>query len=1197
MSTPRLPWDDDLPEEPGIGNRESAVETPGITDQEPGTGHRDPGTGEEQPGTGQEQPGVGSRHSAVQSPGPSAAGGSSDPPGRSAAAGARAGSSTADRRPPTAGPWHTAIHGTALARLAAVRRQVLAHRTGRIRVVAPTHEHAHDVVRFALADTSASLGVARAGWVGYSVRLATPALVARALTPVSPLGFEAIVARVVSRARGDGALVHFGDASRHPGFVPCLARTLTEVRLAGLPATVLDDGTPKGQDMARLLTAVERSMADLGHADRAEVLALAAHAVEQGDGDELTSALALVDPPLASRRDVRLARALLARSRDALLTAPDGDRWVGRLIESIGRGVDVIDAADVATVPTALRRVHDGLFEPSDAAREAAEGDASVDTLSAPGEGRECVEVARAILAHAELGTPFDRIAVVMRAPELYASHLETALRRGGIPAWFGRGTRRPDPAGRAMLALLACAAEGLSARRIAEYLSLAQVPPLGVGGDDRSGEGPLGERALPTPAAEAEALGLTVEAEVAGDAGDEAETSVTDVTTGARRSPWRWESILNDAQVIGGAARWARRLRGHREQLHLRAEAAYDDDPSSPRHEGLRRHVGWADELIAFADDVIGDMAAWPATDDWGGWLARLRVLAPRVLVRPQRVLATLAELQPLAGVSEVGIAEVHDVLRDRLAALPVPPPVHRYGRVFVGTPDQVRARSFDVVCVVGLSERVFPQRSRQDPLLLDAERARLSPDLATDDDRVMHERLQLRLAAGAASRAVLASYASMDTAQSRPRVPSFYAIDLQRAVTGRVPGYEALIRQAQQRSGARLAWPAPADASTAIDAAEHDLSVLQRYLRGPDTDLLGRARYLFELNPALRRALLSRYHRLSRPWSAHDGVVADPALLERHRLPARAYSASALQRFASCPYQFYLSTILRLEPREEAAPIATLDPLTRGSMVHEMLAGIMRALIDGGLAPLPESRVADAHAIAEAIVMRVAAEYEDRLCPPIQRVWDDAVAAIRRDVHVWVGRLPDDAGSWTPTRVEIGVGFPGGLGRDEASRREDVRLPDGTRLHGVVDLLERGDGDTWRITDYKTGRHRLASTAVVNGGRTLQPVLYAMAVEAAFGGQVTASRLYYCTEDGGFDVHPWPVTGTTGEATRRAGLEVLAIIDHAIENGRLPAAPDEDACTWCDFRAVCGPAAQDLPRRKDRKALEELTVLRRMK
>lgn len=1100
--------------------------------------------------------------------------------------------------PPQSGSVRVAIHGSARVRLAAVRRHVLAHLTVGTRVLAPSHEQAHDVVRSALADVPASLGVHRAGWVGYSVRLATPSLIANELTPVSALGFEAIVARIVARARETHVLTHLADASRHPGFVPCLARTMADVRLAGLSAAALEDGSAKGQDLAYLLRAVEEAMAELRYVDRAEVLQLAAATVRSGEPGDLTLPLALVDPPLASRRDVDLALALLARSDAALVSAPDGDPWMARLLAGLPATVEAADAADHAGTSAALRRVHVGLFESSDAvaARRGEAGhptDDSVECLSAPGEGRECVEVARVLLMHAERGTPFDRMAVVMRAPELYASHLETALRRAEIPAFFGRGTRRPDPAGRALLALLACAVEDLSARRFAEYLSLGQVPSL-------LPSAPVAPATSAMPD-EPDALGLRPQDDtgLADQAADRETPEAEDrgATSSPRRSPWRWEAILNDAQVIGGADRWTRRLQGHREQLRIRAEAAFDDDPSSPRHEALRRQVTWTDELIAFAVDVVEEMASWPSTDDWGGWIARLQALAPRVLFRPDRVLATLAELQPLAGIAGVRLAEVRDVLRDRLTHLPVPPPAHRYGCVFVGTPDHVRARDFDLVCVPGLSERVFPQRSRQDPLLLDGERQRLSSDLATDDDRVSAERLQLRLATGAASRSLVTSYASMETAQARPRVPSFYAIDVQRAVTGRVPGYESLMREAQQRSGARLAWPAPQDPVSAVDASEHDLSMLQRYLRGPESDIAGRARYLFDLNPALRRALVARHQRLSRAWTMHDGLVAAPEALASHRLRARAYSASALQRFATCPYQFYLSTILRLERREEALPLTTLDPLTRGSMVHEMLAGIMRAFIANGWAPLTEEQLSEAYAVADDLVTRIASDYEDRLRPPILRVWQDAIGAIRRDVREWVRRLPLDGVHWTPARVEIGVGFSGGFGRDEASRRDDVVLPDGTRMHGVVDLLERGAGDEWRITDYKTGRYRLNHNVVVNGGRTLQPILYAMAVEAAFGGHVTASRLYYCTEDGGYEDHPWAITGAVGEATRKAGLEVLAIVDHAIEAGRLPAAPGEAACTWCDFAAVCGPSAQSLPRRKDARPLAELTLLRRMR
>ena len=106
----------------------------------------------------------------------------------------------------------------------------------------------------------------------------------------------------------------------------------------------------------------------------------------------------------------------------------------------------------------------------------------TVHVFSAPGEGREAVEIARRVLHEAARGVPFDQMAVLLRAPQTYLGLLEHAFARAGIPAWFERGTRRPDPAGRAFLALLACADESLSARRFAEYLSLAQVPHLVVG-------------------------------------------------------------------------------------------------------------------------------------------------------------------------------------------------------------------------------------------------------------------------------------------------------------------------------------------------------------------------------------------------------------------------------------------------------------------------------------------------------------------------------------------------------------------------------------------------------------------------------------------------------------------------------------------------------------------------------------------
>src|SRR5205814_1080911 len=105
-------------------------------------------------------------------------------------------------------------------------------------------------------------------------------------------------------------------------------------------------------------------------------------------------------------------------------------------------------------------------------------GDVSL--FSAPGEGREAVEIVRRVLDEAERGVPFDEMAIFLRAPQQYLGLLEHACARGGVPVYFDRGTRRPDPAGRAFVALLSCAVEGLSAKRFDEYLSLGQVPSVG---------------------------------------------------------------------------------------------------------------------------------------------------------------------------------------------------------------------------------------------------------------------------------------------------------------------------------------------------------------------------------------------------------------------------------------------------------------------------------------------------------------------------------------------------------------------------------------------------------------------------------------------------------------------------------------------------------------------------------------------
>lgn len=1042
-------------------------------------------------------------------------------------------------------------------------------------VLAPSREQADEVVRRACGGLEAAVGRHRLGVTALATRLALPALARADETPLSPLGFEAVVARAIAGMPPDADGTPFADARRHPGFLTALAATLSEIRMAGLtPAALLAAGG-RPAALAPYAAAFETTLQALGQADRARILRLATATLV--DGAPLLPTLdaapvLVVDPPCTTWVERTFVAAVIRRATSALVVGPAGDPGYEALAADLGVSLERLSSSAASATATQVGRVQTRLFAPTDDEAPPPDADGSVILLSAPGEGRECVEIARRLAEAAAAGVPFDEMAVVVRAPQLYASHLETALRRAELPAWFARGTRRPEPTGRALLALIACALEQLSARRFAEYLSLGQVP---------------------------------ADEATSGDIADSATLEGRDLTPNAStpRRPWRWEGIVNDAAVIAGRDRWHRRLAGFREDLRLRAAAIALDEPESPRLEVLQRRIDLVDELAAFALPIVDTLATWSdGTTSWGVWLERLRSLAVIALTRPEGISEILDELQPMAAVADVSLREVFDVLSDRLTHAAVPPPDVRYGRVFVGSPDDVRGRTFTLVCVVGLSERVFPQRSRQDPLLLDADRRRVSPRLPVEDTRVAQERLRLRLAVGAASARLVTSFASFDAAQSRPRVPSFYALDIQRACGGRLVGYEDVLREAQRASGARLSWPAHADATRAIDRVEHDLSVLQRHLRGDPDDVRGRARYLFEGHPSLRRSLLMQHERTLRRWTGSDGLVATPQsaaalgqALAAHRLRARAYSVSALQRYAVCPYQFYLSTILRLAPREEATAVTSLDPLTRGSIVHEILATAMRSFEAKGWLPMTVDRVAEAMRDADAVVEAITSSHRDRLMPPVERIWLDEIQAIRRDVREWVRRLPDDQRDWTPRFVELGFGFGRGDGRDQESLAADVLLEGGWRLHGIIDLVERGADDTWRITDYKTGRNRLPANVVVNKGETLQPVLYAMAIERALGGHVTASRLWFCTADGGFSERHVSVADTHANSARARATTVLETVDRAIETGFLPAAPRKDACLWCDFAPVCGPGSQTRTNRKPRAALGDLLDIRR--
>lgn len=1094
--------------------------------------------------------------------------------------------------------WH---HPSASARRSEAIRWVQQLPPGSEGIVVTSSLHAaNGLLRDALGERDAAFGWHRLTLGQLAAQLGLPQLALAGRTPASPLAMEALAARVVFELGQAGQLGRFQPVAHRPGLPRALVRTLRELALAEVSLDALPDSA---RDLRVVGHALASACAAYGVATRAELLAGATRAATEGKHPLLGLPLLSLDVPLRSPVEARLLGALLGGHTASMALVPSGDDSARRWLAHVGLPSprELTPTRAVPPSSAALTRLQARLFAPDTATADPAPGgDPSVRLMSAPGESRECVELARHVLEYARAGVPFERMAVLLRSPESYHAHLREALGRASIPAHFTHGAKRPEPAGRALLALLDCVTEGLSARALGEYLSLGVLPrsedgapPPAVSGADAFV--PPDEEYLPGtvsrpldegPAsadAELEELDELDALEGSGASpGGDARADPAAPGVPHLRAPRTWEALLIESHGLGGRERWVTRLAGLRAELELRVAEVSAESPDSPRARGLTRRLASLDELQTFLLPLLDELSALPTSATWGRWVEALTRIATRALREPMPVLRALAELAPMGEVGPVTLTEVRLVLGERLGELRDPPSTQLAGKLFVGSPDEARGHSFAVVFVPGLAEKLFPKKVLEDPILLDAARAPISPALVTVAERVAEERLLLRLAVGAAEDAVVLSWPRVDTERGRPRVPSFYGLEVVRAAEGTLPDFHALEKRALHGAASRLGWPAPEQPSDAIDEAEYDLATLARALGkgGVAAESTGAARYLLDANPHLGRSLRARArrHGVAR-FLQEDGLVRPSQraalALAKHRLAARPYSATALERYARCPYQFYLHSIARLAPREVPERVEGLDPLTRGSFIHEAQFRILRSLRDQGALPLSEARLTAARAEVNRVFQRVEQEYRERLAPAIEDVFRSHVEAIHADLLEWVARLaePDAAGAgFVPTHFELAFGLPTRDGHDEASRREPLPLAAGVTLRGSIDLVERR-GRGLRATDYKTGRNSTPPRLRLGGGQTLQPALYAMALEALFpDDEVSGGRLYFCTTRG-----DWSARDVLLDDVTRAGVaDVLAAIEGALADGFLPPVPNKDglrsACDRCDYLGVCG-------------------------
>ncbi len=131
-------------------------------------------------------------------------------------------------------------------------------------VVGATLDAANELARGVAKENGAAFGWHRLTLPQVAAAVAAPLLATRGLVPLSRLGTEAVVARLVHRMRAEGALSHYDAVAGTPGFPRAIAGVITELRMAKLPPAAVGGVAP---DLARMIGAYEADLLDAGLTD------------------------------------------------------------------------------------------------------------------------------------------------------------------------------------------------------------------------------------------------------------------------------------------------------------------------------------------------------------------------------------------------------------------------------------------------------------------------------------------------------------------------------------------------------------------------------------------------------------------------------------------------------------------------------------------------------------------------------------------------------------------------------------------------------------------------------------------------------------------------------------------------------------------------------------------------------------------
>ncbi len=302
------------------------------------------------------------------------------------------------------------------------------------------------------------------------------------------------------------------------------------------------------------------------------------------------------------------------------------------------------------------------------------------------------------------------------------------------------------------------------------------------------------------------------------------------------------------------------------------------------------------------------------------------------------------------------------------------------------------------------------------------------------------------------------------------------------------------------------------------------------------------------------VENGLKARQARASEHWTAFDGKTQ--ATAER---PNVRFSPSRLEQFISCPYRYFLGSVLGIAgPGEDEGE--WLDRAAEGNILHDLFEDHTRkrSRNEAGTTREDESRMLDE--LRRSL---------DRQAARTGAAPDAFLEARYRDLSHGIERYFERERNLEADRTPLFAEFAfSDNERADAPPAEYSGVEGRLMLTGRVDRIDETREGNWIVVDYKTGKpEAFVPEKLLKMDDKLQWALYTWAIAQVSGKSVEAAEYVFTSKIG---------AGWSSRVASPATEQVAPLFESVLRRLRsghfIPAPDEQKTCTWCDFKSVCG-------------------------